>query len=298
MRYAQWLSENGQLADAIKLFQTTSNPVHNITQLLMDDPSALRKFMQTTADRDMLKWYAQYVESTGDMESAFKIYQKTDDFFSQVRILCFLGQISKADSVAKSSADKSACYHLARQYENIGKFQDAIQFYTRANTFGNAVRICKENDLQKELWSVAAIARTRDKIQAAGYFEEVGDFKKAVELYHRAGLISKAIELAFSSQQPDILQVIASELDEKSDPELITRCAEFFQNINLHHKAIVLLAKARQFEKALDVCLNNTVSVTEHLAELLTPGKDDDVTDERKSEILEKVRTCFFGGLD
>lgn len=289
MRHAQWLSENGQINEALKMFQQTSDPVHSITQLLMDDPNALRKYMQSSTDPEMLKWYAQYIESTGDMESAFKIYQKTDDFFSQVRILCFLGQISKAETVARNSSDKSACYHLARQYENIGKFQDAIQFYTRANTFGNAVRICKENDLQKELWNIASIARNRDKISAAQYFEEVGDFKKAVELYHRAGLISKAIELAFSSQQPDILQVIASELDEKSDPELITRCAEFFQNINLFHKAIMLLAKARQFEKALYVCSNSTVHITEHLAELLTPTKDDDVTEERKIEILEKV---------
>jgi intraflagellar transport protein 140 len=70
------------------------------------------------------------------MESAFKIYQKAEDFFSQVRILCFLGQLSRADSVARHSGDKSSCYHLARHYENIGKFQDAIQFYMRAQTYG------------------------------------------------------------------------------------------------------------------------------------------------------------------
>lgn len=148
MKYAHWLSENGNTHEALKMYQQTNDPVYNITQLLMEDPNALRKFMQSTNDHNMLKWYAQYIESTGDMESAFKLYQKSEDFFSQVRILCFLGQISKADAVARSSGDKSACYHLARQYESIGKFQDAIQFYTKAKTYGNAIRICKDNDLQ------------------------------------------------------------------------------------------------------------------------------------------------------
>lgn len=86
--------------------------------------------MQTATDPKLLKWWAQYVESTGDMESAFKIYQKADDWFSQVRILCFLGQLARADSVARLSGDKSACYHLARHYENIGKLPEAIQVRT------------------------------------------------------------------------------------------------------------------------------------------------------------------------
>lgn len=83
--------------------------------------------MQHTTDPNLLKWWAQYIESTGDMDSALKIYLKADDWFSQVRILCFLGQLSKAESVARLSGDKSACYHLARHYENIGKIPEAIQ---------------------------------------------------------------------------------------------------------------------------------------------------------------------------
>lgn len=246
---------------------------------------ALRKYMQSTNDPDMLKWYAQYIESTGDMESAFKIYQKAEDWFSQVRILCFLGQLAKADGIARHSGDRSACYHLARHYENIGKFQDAIQFYTRAQTYGNAVRICKENDLQDELWNVANSARARDKASAAAFFEEVGNYKRAVELYHRAGMLHKAVEMAFASEQPETLQVIASELDANSDPELIDRCAEFFQSINLHHKAVVLLANARQFEKAVAVCAKHGVPITETLAEMLTPNKDE-VPEVKRVEIL------------
>lgn len=123
-----------------------------------------------------------------------------------------MGQLSKADTIARQCGDRAACYHLARHYENIGKYQEAIQFYTRAQTYSNAVRICKENDLQDELWTVANSARSRDKAIAAAYYEENGIYKKAVELYHRSGMLHKVVEMAFESQKSEILQVIAQEL--------------------------------------------------------------------------------------
>lgn len=43
-----------------------------------------QKYMQGTTDVGLLKWWAQYVESTGDMDGALKIYQKANDWLSQV----------------------------------------------------------------------------------------------------------------------------------------------------------------------------------------------------------------------
>lgn len=40
--------------------------------------------MGDSTDPHMLKWWAQYTESTGDMNGALKIYQKAEDWFSQV----------------------------------------------------------------------------------------------------------------------------------------------------------------------------------------------------------------------
>lgn len=49
--------------------------------------------MKDTTDTNMLKWWGQYTESTGDMDSALKIYQKADDYFSQV--IFFIANIRK-----------------------------------------------------------------------------------------------------------------------------------------------------------------------------------------------------------
>lgn len=147
-----------------------------------------------------------------------------------------MGQFSKADTIARQCGDRA-----------VGKYQEAIQFYTRAQTYSNAVRICKENDLQDELWTVANSARSRDKAIAAAYYEENGIYKNAVELYHRSGMLHKAVEMAFESHQPEILQVIAQELTADSDP-FVNRCADFFTSIEQHQKAVQLLAKSKQFE--------------------------------------------------
>ncbi|XP_058813913.1 intraflagellar transport protein 140 homolog [Topomyia yanbarensis] len=286
-KYAEWLKENGKTQKAIQYYEKTNTLMHNVSQLLMDDPASLKKYMQTTKDPELLKWWAQYIESSGDMEGAFKIYQKSEDWFSQVRILCFIGQIGKADEIARNSKDRAACYHLARYYENSGKFSEAIQFYTRAETYGNAVRICKENDLQDDLWTVACTARPRDKASAAAYFEENGDYRRAVELYHRAGMLHKAVEMAFKSQQPESLQVIASELDASSDPELVGRCADFFIGVEQNYKAVQLLASARQLERALKVAAEHSVPLTETLAELLTPTKNEIPEESRVALLLQ-----------
>lgn len=192
-----------------------------------------------------------------------------------MRILCFLGDITRADSIARESNDKSACYHLARHYENTGKIQEAIQFYTRAQTYSNAVRICKEHNLPNELWTVANLARSRDKAVAAAFFEEIEDYKRAVELYHRSGMLHKAVEMAFASEQPETLQVIAADLDTNSDPELVQRCAEFFVTSHQPQKAANLLASAKQYEKSLDIIGEHKIPITDNLADLLTPAKDE-----------------------
>lgn len=43
-----------------------------------------QRYMQNTTDPKMLKWWGQYVESSGDMDAALAIYQKAEDWFSQV----------------------------------------------------------------------------------------------------------------------------------------------------------------------------------------------------------------------
>jgi intraflagellar transport protein 140 len=85
--------------------------------------------------RDLLKWWGQYVESQGEMQAALKIYNNAGDIYSQVRVLCFLGEESRAAELARSGRDKAAFYHMARFYETTGNFEEAVNFFTKANAY-------------------------------------------------------------------------------------------------------------------------------------------------------------------
>lgn len=194
----------------------------------------------------MLKWWGQYTESQGDMASALKIYTTAGDIYSQVRVLCFLGKESMAAELARSSTNKAAFYHMARYYETVGNLEEAVNFFTKATAYCNAVRLCKENNMTEELWNLSLVVSNREKVECAKYFEEQGDLSKAVVLYHRGGMLHKALDLAFKTQQFDILQDIATELNANSDPALIQKCAEYFVTNEQYDKAVDLMAIAKK----------------------------------------------------
>lgn len=71
------------------------------------------------------------------MAEALKMYTQAGDIYSQVRILCFMDEESKAADLARSSNDKAAFYHMARFYETSGNIEEAISFFARANAYSS-----------------------------------------------------------------------------------------------------------------------------------------------------------------
>ena len=65
--------------------------------------------------RGVRKWWAEYLESMGELEQALQFYETANDYYSLVRILCFNGQIARAIEVAEESGCKAAAYHLAKR---------------------------------------------------------------------------------------------------------------------------------------------------------------------------------------
>lgn len=102
------------------------------------------------------------------------------------------------------------------------------------------------------------------------------------------GMLHKAVEMAFASEQPETLQVIAAELDAKSDPELVQRCAEFFITSQQPQRAANLLASAKQYVKSLEVCREYKVPITDNLADMLTPNKDE-IEENTRIRILSEL---------
>uniref|UniRef100_A0A1B6C8A4 Intraflagellar transport protein 140 homolog n=1 Tax=Clastoptera arizonana TaxID=38151 RepID=A0A1B6C8A4_9HEMI len=285
--YAKYLEVKGDTELAVQMYQKADTHRAEVTRMLLDDYFALESYIQKSKDPALIKWWAQYMESSGDMDLAMKHYNEAGDHLSMVRVMCFLEDFEKAAEIANNSGDRAACYHLARQYENMGRIQEAVHFFSRATAYANAIRMCKEQNLEDQLWNLALSAGPREQLEAARHLE-LSSPDKAILLYHRAGMLHRALDLAFRCEQYDAVQLIAQELNSDSDIELLVKCSRFFIEKDQFEKAVELLAIAKQYREAISLCWEHSVQLTEELADNLTPAQGY----EDRAHLLEQLAEC------
>ncbi|KAK2820255.1 hypothetical protein Q5P01_023214 [Channa striata] len=291
--YAKYLESMGDKTLAIEYYEKSDTHRVEVPRMLQDDTSSLKLYVNKMKDKNIYKWWAQYLESQSDMDSALHFYQCAQDYLSLVRVHCYMGNIQKASEIANDTGDRAASYHLARHYEGHEDIKQAVHFYTRAQAYNNAIRLCKENGLDDQLMNLALLSNPEDMMEAACYYEGKGShMDRAVALYHKAGYFSKALELAFATQQFSALQLIAEDLDENSDPALLARCSDFFITHSQYEKAVELLVAAKKHHQALELCVTQNLTITEELAERMTVNDSKNLPDDVRKELLERIADC------
>ncbi len=83
------------------------------------------------------------------------------------------------------------------------------------------------------------------------------------------------MELCFEHRQFEVLQQIADDLSEDSNPEMTKRVADYFIENNQFDRALELLVKGGQVETVLQLCLTHNIKLTEEMVEAMTPPKQD-----------------------
>uniref|UniRef100_A0A8C1FZ63 Intraflagellar transport 140 homolog (Chlamydomonas) n=1 Tax=Cyprinus carpio carpio TaxID=630221 RepID=A0A8C1FZ63_CYPCA len=294
--YAKHLEAMGDKNLALVYFEKSDTHRFEVPRMLMEDNLSLEIYINKMKDKDLYKWWGHYLESQSDMEAALHYYDLAQDYLSQVRVYCYLGNIQKASEIANETGNRAASYHVARQYEGQDEISQSVHFYTRAQAYNNAIRLCKENNLDEQLMNLALLSNPEDMMDTAMYYEEKGThMDRAVMLYHKAGHVSKALELAFATEQFGALQLIAEDLNENSDPALLARCSDFFIKHAQYQKAVELLVAAKKYHEALQLCLDQSLTITEDLAESLTVPKDSShLSEAGRKELLEKIADCFM----
>ncbi|XP_068161175.1 intraflagellar transport protein 140 homolog isoform X2 [Antennarius striatus] len=291
--YAKYLESTGNKSHALTYYEKSDTHRVEVPRMLQDDTSSLEIYVSKMKDKNIFKWWAQYLESQSDMDSALLYYKHAQDYLSLVRVHCYMGNIQEASEIANDTGDRAASYHLARHYESHDDIKQAVHFYTRAQAYNNAIRLCKEYGLDDQLMKLALLSNPEDMMEAACYFEEKGThMAKAVSLYHKAGYVSKALELAFATQQFSELESMAEALNETSDPTLLTRCSDFFITHSHYDKAVDLLVAAKKYHQALELCVTHNLTITEELAERMTVTDSKDLPDEARKELLERIADC------
>eukprot|EP00040_Diaphanoeca_grandis_P025866 m.144006 g.144006 ORF g.144006 m.144006 type:complete len:1357 (-) comp30348_c0_seq2:45-4115(-) len=287
--YAKYLESCKKFETAADYYERSQTQMYEVPRMLGDDPEQLEKYIVNSQNTDMLRWWAQYLESSSDMQNALRFYDAAGDTFARVRLQCFINHVQDAREFVESTQDKAAAYHLARHYESTDvDAESAIKYYSMSGCYSNAIRLAREIGLTNEVFALALQSSKRDMIEAARYYEgKTGYADKAVTLYHRGGHVAKALELCFEHNLFQSLAEISADLNADADPELLKRAADFFIQNGQFEKAAGLLIAAQKFDEALDLCEQHEINITDDMAENMTVAKGDDNT--YRNKILERV---------
>mmetsp|Transcript_19068 Transcript_19068/g.64920 ORF Transcript_19068/g.64920 Transcript_19068/m.64920 type:complete len:1396 (+) Transcript_19068:174-4361(+) len=293
--YARQLEAAGEFQAAVKEYEAAETHRVEVPRMLYEagQTEDLEKYVTSSGDKELLKWWARYCESNGDLAKALTHYSAAEDWLSLVRVHCFREDYEAAMQLVVDSGDVAGAFHLARQFEAQDRVPEAVQYFTRAKRFSHAVRLAKQFGMDQELVNLALQADKRTMLDTALYLEEKGDADKAVMLFQKGGNTKRALELCFEAQLFEALRELADELGASSnaDPALLARCADFFIENGQFAKAVSLLVTSGQHDRALTLALDNNVLITEEMAEQMTPPKGE-VSEEERQVQLRRIAKC------
>ncbi|XP_020285443.1 intraflagellar transport protein 140 homolog isoform X2 [Pseudomyrmex gracilis] len=295
--YARALEQQGKVAEAIDMYTKADCHRFEVPRMLLTRPRELIAYLNNSEEPEIKNWHAQYTESTGDMETALRLYEQAKDILSMTRLLCYFNREDEVCELVTKTNHAASAYHLAAHYESKNNVTQAIHFYTVAKAYTNAIRLCKEHNMLEELWPLAVLASRHSQIDVAKFYEDNDQPERAVLLYHKAGLLHKALDVAFKTRQYSALQLIIVDVNADSDPALIRKCADYFMQNEQIDKAVDLLATGKDCIAALKLIQQHNVTLTEELAEKLTieKGSDNDAEHERlRISTLEKIAEIAF----
>ncbi|CAM9699790.1 unnamed protein product, partial [Choristocarpus tenellus] len=229
---------------------------------------------------ELTTWWAQYLESIGDHKKATIFYERAGDYLSLVRLCCQAGDLAKASEIVEESGSAPATYHLARHLEAMGETAEAVGYYARSSRYNHAIRLARDHGMDSELMGFALKSRPSIMVSVAAHFESRGQLERAVQLYQKGGDVPRALDVCFragSGGRPgmfDVLKTITEDLSGDTSPQVLGRCADFFIEHDQFEKAVALSIRGKQYVQAIRLCMDHKVTISEDMAEELSPPKD------------------------
>uniref|UniRef100_A0A8R1EBN2 Intraflagellar transport protein 140 homolog n=1 Tax=Caenorhabditis japonica TaxID=281687 RepID=A0A8R1EBN2_CAEJA len=238
--YAKFLEakrDSSVIEAAITNYEKAGVHAFEVFRMLKDYPKQIEQYVRRKREDTLYSMWGAYLESVGELEGAISFYHSAKDFYCLVRVKCIQGKIEEASKLAEDSKDKAACYLIGRMYEGDGDVVKAVKFFTKARALSSAIRLAKEHDMKDRLANLCLMAGGAELVSAARYYEDMpGYAHKAVMLYHKAGMIGRALDLAFRTEQFSALDLITKDLDAGTDPKTLKRAAEFLRAIKITRK--------------------------------------------------------------
>jgi len=232
------------------------------------------------------------------VELTSSLFPLPSSLLSSIPLKLAQGDLNKAAEIVTSSGDSAAAYHFARQLELQGEYLEAINFYAESGCYNHSIRLARAHGLDSELMRFALKSTKPLMLECAGHFEARGELDKAIQLYHRGGDLMRALDLCFKAGEKmpggaaggprgnsqaqaqaaalnsvvfDMLNTIAHDLGADTNPQTLTKCAEFLVQHKQFDRAVELHVLAKRYLPAVEMCLQHRVTISEEMVERMTP---------------------------
>ena len=148
---------------------------------------------------------AQHYEQISDIEEAIKYYRLSGCGNKEIpRMLILLNQIDKLEETLIQEGNPESLLRLASYFESQEEYEDALEYYKKADDIQNVIRIyLKNNKIEnKKMYN----NQTKQKNYLRGYMDGaylIGNYyeknnliKEAIQYYGNSGRINQAFRLA------------------------------------------------------------------------------------------------------
>lgn len=215
-----------------------------------------------TDDRDLLMWWAQYLESRNDVEGALNCYKRARDGFNVIRLLVSRSQIDQAEDFLRESLSSAASTNLASKKNdnnnsnNNNKTPASPITTTPSTTSGSGNGV-----------SAAGAA-----FFIARHYESQNNFTKSVQMYEQAAAFENAIRIAKDHEMfVDVLRISLK----CGNNHTALESGRYFEERNMFDRAVQLYRQGGDNQRAIDVCIKGGLFDELHrISESLEQGAD------------------------
>lgn len=217
---------------------------------------------------------AKNYEQHKNFEEAIKYYELSEAHLEEVpRMLSENSQFPMLIDYANKYQDKNIYSYIGKIYEKFQDFDEAHNFYTKAEDHGSLARCSlKKNDIEAAEVVCNSTGDPTACLALGKYFEKENEFAKASQIYRKGKHYMQAIKISMAGGDDEEVYSAAS-----AAPFYIqARVATYFEKKNFNEKAVILYMKGKNYKKALKLAMAN--NLTEYIQQI-TSMVDKEKTD-------------------
>lgn len=258
-RIAMLAIQLGLVDDAARLYTQCGR--HDLLLRLHQAAGRWSDALALARDKDRLRLaatyheYAKHLEACGDLAGAISAYESAGTHVANVpRLLYGAGQLTELKAYIDGAAHADLDVWWAKLCESTGGYDEALEYYARANDQLARVRVlcfCDRLDDAAEIANDAATPAA--SYHLARHYEARSMAREAIQFFTRAGRYNQAARLAREHGLTSELQSLSLQ----APAQMQSEAASFFEERGQYDKAVQMYHKSGHTQRAIELCFRH-----------------------------------------